>query len=59
MKQKLQNFMIGRYGSDQLSKFMIVISFVLIAMSFFIRNNGINMAILFIMFYLKYLMLKN
>jgi len=51
MKQKLQNFMIGRYGADQLSKFMIVISFVLIAVSLFIRNNGINMAILFIMFY--------
>lgn len=56
MKEKLQNFMIGRYGADQLSKFMIVISFVLIGISFFVRNNGINVAILFIMFYTYYRM---
>lgn len=39
MKEKLQRFMVGRYGSDSLSKFMIGAAFVLILLSMFISSK--------------------
>lgn len=35
MKQKFQQFMSGRYGADQLSRFLMVITLVLLVVSMF------------------------
>ena len=39
MKEKFYRFMQGRYGSDQFSRFLIGVDFVLIFLSLFIRKN--------------------
>lgn len=38
-KQKLSNFMYGRYGVDQLSRFMLVVTFILCIISFFVSGR--------------------
>lgn len=35
MKQKLQKFMMGRYGADQLSRALMIVSLVFLVLSFF------------------------
>lgn len=39
MKQKLQQFMIGRYGVDELSKVMLYVTLGLCILSMFIRSS--------------------
>lgn len=39
MKEKLQRFMIGRYGTDDLSKFMMVTVVVLWILNIFTKNR--------------------
>ena len=39
-KEKLSRFMYGRYGVDQLSKFMLAATFILCIISPFIRNRA-------------------
>lgn len=39
MKEKFQRFMMGRYGADELSRFMIIAAFVLVVLSIFIRSG--------------------
>lgn len=41
MKQKLIRFMIGRYGSDQFSKFLLAIAVILMVISMFFSNQGV------------------
>lgn len=38
LKEKFQRFMIGRYGADQLGRFMSVVIIILAAGGFFIRS---------------------
>lgn len=38
----LQRFMIGRYGIDQLSKAMLILTFILLMISTFTRSSIIN-----------------
>lgn len=37
-KDKFSSFMYGRYGFDQLSRFMLIITFILCVLSFFTRG---------------------
>ncbi len=46
LKQKFRKFMTGRYGVDELSKFFMVILLILIVLSIFIRNPGLDSLIL-------------
>ena len=39
MKEKLQRFMMGRYGADALGKFMIGLALVLLVVSIFFRRG--------------------
>ena len=38
LKEKFQRFMIGRYGADQLGRFLSIVIVILAAVSFFIRS---------------------
>ena len=42
MKDKFRNFMIGRYGVDSLSKFMLGTAVVLLVFAMGFRNNFLN-----------------
>ena len=39
LKEKFNRFMAGRYGSDQLSRFLSIVSLVLIILNLFLRRN--------------------
>ena len=39
MKEKVQRFMTGRYGFDELSKVCLVVTITLMAVSMFVRNQ--------------------
>ena len=39
MREKFQHFMQGRYGADQLSRFLTTIGLVLIILNLFVRSN--------------------
>lgn len=39
MQEKLFRFMQGRYGVDQLSKFLVVLGIIIVVLSNFIRGN--------------------
>ena len=39
MREKLRRFMQGRYGADQLSRFLTAIGLVLIILNLFVRSN--------------------
>ena len=45
-RDKFTNFMYGRYGVDQLSRFMLVITFILCILSAFIRVPFFSLIIL-------------
>lgn len=54
MKNKITNFMKGRYGVDNLYMFMFYIYFILLVVNIFFKSliiNYIELIILFIMFY--------
>ena len=51
MKDKFQNFMYGRYGTDSLNKFLIYASFAFIVLNLFIRNNGVSFLVYAILIY--------
>lgn len=42
LKQKFRKFMTGRYGVDELSRFSMVLLLILLVLSVFIRNAGLN-----------------
>ena len=54
MKEKLQRFMMGRYGVDDLSKFMLYAAIALSIVNLFLRN-GILSILLFIVLILTYI----
>ena len=39
MREKFARFMMGRYGNDQLNRFLLVMTFVFLVISTFFRNN--------------------
>ncbi len=55
-KEKLRQFMIGRYGVDDFSKFLLAAALVLIALSIFIPNIVFSFLILLLLIYCYYRM---
>lgn len=51
MREKLQRFMMGRYGVDSFGKFLTGAIVFLIIISLFWKNVGISLVILFIILY--------
>ena len=49
MKQKLQRFFAGRYGMDQLNKFLFIFAFVLIVLSSFMKNRPLLGMLLYLL----------
>lgn len=46
MKDKLQNFMVGRYGADSFSKFLLILSMISIGISLLLGRLFLVIAIL-------------
>lgn len=55
-KEKLSRFMYGRYGIDQLSKFMVTVTFILCILSMFVggKTGRLISNVIFIMIILAY-----
>ncbi len=56
MKEKLRNFMIGRYGIDSFSKFLMGIALALCVLDIFCNNIFINSWFIIIIIYVYYRM---
>lgn len=56
MKEKFRKFMIGRYGVDDLSRFLLCVLLVLCITNFFLRNSLLNLLITAGMIYLYFRM---
>lgn len=56
MKEKLQRFMAGRYGADQLSRVYLVITLILLVLSMFIKFLPLYWAALLLLIYTYYRM---
>lgn len=56
MKDKLRSFMIGRYGTDQLNKFLLIVTMVLIFLSMFTRQSAFWYGSLVLLVYSYYRM---
>ena len=56
MREKFQHFMQGRYGADQLSRFLTAIGLVLIILNLFVRSNIIVYLVMAILVYCYYRM---
>lgn len=56
MKEKLRNFMIGRYGIDSFSKFLMGVALVLCILDIFVNNVFINSWFVVIIVYVYYRM---
>ena len=49
MREKLRRFMQGRYGADQLSRFLTLIGLVLIILNLFVHSNAITLSLIHIL----------
>ena len=56
MKEKLRNFMIGRYGIDSFSKFLMGVALVLCILDIFVNSIFINSWFIVIIVYVYYRM---
>ena len=56
MKEKLRNFMIGRYGIDSFSKFLMGVALVLCILDIFVNSIFINSWFIVIVVYVYYRM---
>lgn len=55
-RDKFTNFMYGRYGIDQLSRFMLIVTFILCILSIFIRTHLLSILILALIIIIYYRM---
>ncbi len=54
MKEKFRQFMVGRYGTDELNNFLTILVFIVIVISIFIENKfSIFATILLIYLYFR------
>jgi ATPase subunit of ABC transporter with duplicated ATPase domains len=58
MREKLQRFMMGRYGVDSFGKFLTGAILFLIVVSFFWKTTGLNLVLLFGIAYSYFRMLS-
>lgn len=56
MKEKLRNFMVGRYGIDSFSKFLMGVALALCVLDIFFNNIFINSWFIIIIIYVYYRM---
>ena len=56
MREKLRRFMQGRYGADQLSRFLSLIGLVLIILNLFVHSNVITYLVMALLVYCYYRM---
>lgn len=56
MRERLQRFMIGRYGIDELSRFLMIIALVLCVLDIFIDNVLLGSVFMVLIFYVYYRM---
>lgn len=56
MKEKIRKFMMGRYGVDSLSRFLIVIAIILLTISMFMLKEPLYMISLILIIYGYYRM---
>ncbi len=57
-RQKVMQFMQGRYGADQFSRFLIYLSLILLVITLFCRNNFIYYIAVIVLFYSYFRMLS-
>lgn len=58
MRQKLQHFMMGRYGADQLSRALMFVSLALMALSMLLRWNPLYLIAILLLGYAYFRMLS-
>ena len=56
MREKLRRFMQGRYGADQLSRFLTATGLVLIILNLFVHSNAITYLVMALLVYCYYRM---
>ena len=58
LKYKLQCFMAGRYGPDELYRFLFLLYAILLVLNCFIHSAGISIALWILLFYTLYRMMS-
>ena len=56
MREKFQRFMQGRYGADELSRFLTMVGLILIVVNLFFRSVLLSYLVLAILIYCYYRM---
>lgn len=57
LKERFYRFMYGRYGGDDLQKFILVVYFALMVISWFIRNMWVSLCFSLLLYFLLGLLL--
>lgn len=57
-RDRLNQFMYGRYGQDQFSRFLLAVAFVLLILSLFVRIPGGSLLVLLLLGYVYFRMLS-
>ena len=45
MRDKFSRFMIGRYGTDEFSRFLLWVSVILMVLNFFVHREGLSLLV--------------
>ncbi|MFR8927964.1 hypothetical protein [Peptoniphilus senegalensis] len=53
-KEKIRNFMIGRYGQDELGKFILYLTLILLVINLFVKTSALSAVALMLIFYSYY-----
>ena len=53
-KEKMKNFMIGRYGQDELGKFILYLTLILLVINLFVKTSALSAVALMLIFYSYY-----
>lgn len=53
-KEKMKNFMIGRYGQDELGKFILSLTLILLVINLFVKTSALSVVALILIFYSYY-----
>ncbi|HIT65875.1 MAG TPA: hypothetical protein IAB61_01325 [Candidatus Merdisoma merdipullorum] len=56
MRDKFQRFMQGRYGADELGRFLTILGLILIVINLFVRSSILSYVVLAILIYCYYRM---
>ena len=57
-RDRLNRFMYGRYGQDELSRFLLIVGFILLILDLLFRIPGVGMIVLLILGYNYFRMLS-